>query len=92
MAAVRRPYLSQLIQRSKTKTIAVGDLRAITSQIWLTEDNFASLIAENTITSATLCHFYTDFHEKEDIDERFNKVNTGIIHFYFYLNKFSIDL
>ncbi len=75
MTAIRRPYLSQLTQRSKTKPITVNDLRAITSQIYLTPENFDTLIAENTITSEILCQFYTNFHEIEDIDERLNKVN-----------------
>jgi thioredoxin-like negative regulator of GroEL len=75
MSAIRKPYLSQLTQRSKTKAITVNDLRSITSQIWLTSENFETLISENTITSEVLCQFYTDFHEIEDIDERLNKVN-----------------
>jgi hypothetical protein len=74
MAAIRRPYLAQLAQRSKTKAITASDLRAITSQIWLLPENFETLIAENTITSEILCQFYLDFHEKEDIDERLNKI------------------
>ncbi len=89
MAAIRRPYLFQLTQRSKTKPITVSDLRAITSQIWLIPENFDTLIAENTITKEILCQFYTDFHEKEDIDERLNKVNNKISCLYF--NEFLID-
>ena len=78
MAAIRRPYLSQLVQRSKIKAITASDLRAITSQIWLSSEDFDGLIAENTITSEILCQFYTDFHEKEDIDERLIKIQKKI--------------
>src|SRR5262249_34332482 len=78
MAAIKRPYLSQLAQRSKTKPITVNDLRAITSQIWLSLEDFDTLIADNTISSEILCQFYTDFHEKEDIDKRLLKINKKI--------------
>ncbi|CAF1561008.1 unnamed protein product [Adineta steineri] len=78
LTAIRRPYLSQLAQRSKVKPITVSDLRAIISQIWLLPENFDTLITENTITSEVLCRFYTDFHEKEDINERFNKISKKI--------------
>lgn len=76
MAAIRRPYLAQLRERSKSKTITAKDLHAITTQIWLTSDDFHTLINEQTISPATVCQFYLDFHESEDIDERLNKVNT----------------
>jgi hypothetical protein len=75
MSAIRRPYLAQLRERSKNKTISAQDLHAITTQIWLTSDDFDTLINEKTITAATMCQFYLDFHESEDIDERLNKVN-----------------
>jgi len=78
MATIRRPYLAQLAQRSKTKAITASDLRAITSQIWLLPENFDALIGENTITSEILCQFYIDFHEKEDIDKRLNKIKKKI--------------
>jgi len=78
MAAIRRPYLAQLTQRSKIKTITASDLRAITSQIWLLPENFQTLISENTISEEILCQFYIDFHEKEDIDERLNKIKKRI--------------
>ena len=78
MSAIRRPYLSQLAQRAKTKSITVNDLRAITSQICLGPEDFDSLIAENTITPEILSQFYTDFHEKEDIDQRLIKIQKKI--------------
>ncbi|CAF1261150.1 unnamed protein product [Adineta steineri] len=78
LTAIRGPYLSQLAQRSKVKPITVNELRAIISQIWLLPENFDTLITENTITSEVLCRFYTDFHEKEDIDERLNKISKKI--------------
>jgi hypothetical protein len=86
MAAIKRPYLSQLAQRSKTKPITVSDLRAVTSQIYLSPEDFDTLIAEKTITSEILCQFYTDFHEKEDIDERLLKINKKLQD---YLNSHS---
>jgi hypothetical protein len=78
ITAIRRPYLSQLVQRSKIKAITASDLRAITSQIWLSSEDFDGLIAEKTITSEILCRFYMDFHEKDDIDERLIKIQKKI--------------
>ncbi|UJR31391.1 hypothetical protein I4U23_018885 [Adineta vaga] len=78
LTAIRKPYLSQLNQRSKKKPIGINDLRAITSQIWLLPEDFKTLITENTITSEILCQFYIDFHEHEDIDERLNKITRKI--------------
>lgn len=75
LAALRKPYLSQLIKKSSiTKSITVNDLRAIMSQIWLTQENFDTLISENILTTETLSEFYISFHTIEDIDERFNKI------------------
>ncbi|CAF4553692.1 unnamed protein product [Rotaria socialis] len=74
MATLRKPYLSQLEKRSKTKPITVNDLRAIISQIWLTQENTNTLIAEKTMTIETLSQFYIDFHAIEDIDDRLNKI------------------
>lgn len=70
MNAIRKPYLAQLVQRSKTKVITVNDLRVITSQIWL--------LPEKMIPSEIIEQFYMDFHEREDIDERLNKINKKI--------------
>lgn len=78
MIAIRKPYLSQLTQRSKIKAITASDLRAITSQISLSKEDFDALIAEKTITSDIVCQFYTDFHEREDIDERLLKIEKKI--------------
>ena len=75
MTTLRKPYLSQLEKRSKTKPITVNDLRAIISQIWLTQENIYALISEKTITIETLSQFYIDFHAIEDIDDRLNKVD-----------------
>ncbi|CAF4799948.1 unnamed protein product [Rotaria socialis] len=74
MATLRKPYLSQLEKRSKIKPITVNDLRAIISQIWLTQENIDALISEKTITIETLSQFYIDFHALEDIDDRLNKI------------------
>ncbi|CAF1566808.1 unnamed protein product, partial [Rotaria sordida] len=74
MVALRKPYLLQLTKRSKIKSITVNDLRAIIYQIWLLPENFNILISEKTITSEILDQFYIDFHTREDIDERLNKI------------------
>ncbi|CAF1561816.1 unnamed protein product, partial [Rotaria sp. Silwood1] len=42
--------------------------------LWLLPENFDALISETTITSETLDQFYIDFHAKEVIDERLNKI------------------
>lgn len=78
MTAIRKPYLSQLAQRSKMKAITANDLRAITSQIYLSKEDFDGLIAEKTIAPEIVCQFYTDFHEREDIDERLLKIQKKI--------------
>ena len=75
MTTLRKPYLSQLEKRSKTKPITANDLRAIISQIWLTQENIDTLISEKTMTIETLSQFYIDFHAIEDIDDRLNKVD-----------------
>ena len=74
LTAIRKLYLSQLNQRAKTKTITVNDLRAITSQVWLSAEDFQSLITTNAVSSDIICQFYIDFHEKDDIDERLDRV------------------
>ncbi|CAF1625727.1 unnamed protein product [Rotaria magnacalcarata] len=74
MTTLRKPYISQLEKRSKTKPITVNDLRAIISQIWLTQENIDALISEKTMTIETLSQFYIDFHAIEDIDDRLNKI------------------
>lgn len=86
MTTIRKPYLTQLAQRSKLKDITVNDLRAITSQIWFLPENFETLIEEKTISSDILCQFYIDFHDKEDIDERLNKLKKKLND---YLNSHS---
>ena len=78
MSAIRKPYLSQLAQRSKMKAITASDLRAITSQIHLSREDFELLITEKTITPEVVCQFHTDFHEKDDIDERLLRIKEKI--------------
>lgn len=78
MNAIRKPYLSQLNQRSKMKAITASDLRAITSQIYLSREDFELLINEKTMTSDVMCQFYMDFHEREDLDERLLKIKDKI--------------
>ena len=75
MTTLRKPYLSQLEKRSKTKPITVNDLRAMISQIWLTQENIDALISEKTMTIETSSQFCIDFHAIEDIDDRLNKVD-----------------
>ena len=54
--------------------ITINDLRAITSQIWLSTEDFQSMVTANALSPDIICQFYIDFHEKDDIDERLNKV------------------
>lgn len=78
MNVLRRSYSTQLKKRSKTKPITANDLHTLISQTFLLPEHFEILIAENIITSETLCQFYIDFHAKEDIDERLQKVTKKI--------------
>ncbi|CAF0920812.1 unnamed protein product [Adineta ricciae] len=78
LTAIRKPYLSQLNQRAKTKTITVNDLRAITSHIWLSAEDFQSVITTHAVSSDIICQFYIDFHEKDDIDERLDRITRKI--------------
>ena len=75
MEALGKQFLSQLRQKSKIKSITVDDLHSLISQIWITPENFEILICESTISTEEFCQFYMDFHAKDDIDERLNKVN-----------------
>ncbi|CAF0923040.1 unnamed protein product [Adineta ricciae] len=86
LTAIRKPYLSQLNQKAKTKTITVNDLRAITSLIWLSAEDFQSVIITNAVSSDIICQFYIDFHEKDDIDERLDRITRQI---YEHLNSHS---
>ena len=87
ITSLRRPFLSQLRERSKAKSITIKDINMITSQIWLIKENFDTLISEKIISPELICQFYMDYHAYEDIDERLNKVcHNFMILIVLYLN------
>ena len=73
-STIRKTFLSQLNERSKTKQINVNDLRALNTQISFNDDDLPKTIDSNVVK-----RFYLDFHEKNDIDDRLRKVTATIV-------------